>query len=72
MSGRVVEAKKRHYLIEGTEEGIGEIREYCWATSEKQAKWLIARRLEARFPHLRIYIGNCMVTDITGEKQWKG
>ena len=72
MSGRIVGAKKRHYRIEGSVEIVGDIREYCWATSERQATWLIARRLEARFPHLRIYIGACTVTDITGEKQWKG
>ena len=74
MSGRIVGAKKRHFKVEGPVQGIGHIRVYRWALNRDQAVKLVALRFEndEKYKHLRIYLGDCTVTDITGDKQWKG
>ncbi|OHA48844.1 MAG: hypothetical protein A2806_04065 [Candidatus Terrybacteria bacterium RIFCSPHIGHO2_01_FULL_48_17] len=67
-----INPKKRHYRVEGIVPNFGEIRKYCWAISPKQARWLIARRLEDQStnPNFRPYLGDCEVTDITDNKTW--
>ena len=69
---RRVNAKKRHWRVEGVVPGIGEIREYFWASTPKQAIWLIARRLEKRAenPSFRARLDNCGLVDITDDKRW--
>jgi len=57
---------RKPFFVEADVKGIGHIKKYTTASSERQAVFQVARDLEQRYPRIRIFLDNRKVT--LGEK----
>lgn len=54
--------ERKPFCVEADVKGIGRIKKYTTASSERQATFQVAKDLEKRYPSIRIFLDNKKVT----------
>lgn len=52
---------RKSFCVEADVRGVGRIKQYTTASSERQAIFQVAKNLEQRYPGIRIFLENAKV-----------